>query len=281
MNENCKQLWKILESLKEKRYSYASALKEAKEEGDFSKMQYLMEGLKSAIAEVKGLLQLEVLKLEQQYSQMVKTLEHYEISTAGMPTLESIKKALTNNLEVARKTQQLEKPTLLLIPATSRQSKVKVIDEHKVEGQEDDTYTHRFEDNDLWNGGEPDEVEADNKWRVEIVEGIQDVPQDKEIYNGKRNNYEMLKLWVEKLNNKGLDVINDADAYLTLMMRSLVDGKPVDSKTYTVLNGKSLTKGSLVALGLWNVDGVYLLRDDSGHVNDHLRLRGSVGVDVQ
>ena len=91
----------------------------------------------------------------------------------------------------------------------------------------------------------------------------------------------MVKEWVAKLEAQGLTAINDADTYLTLMMNSLLEKKPVDPNTYTVLNGKNLTESSLVALGDWFDGRVRLLTANPDDSYDYLRLRGSVGVDVQ
>jgi hypothetical protein len=213
--------------------------------------------------------------LEVQYPAMKSTLERYEISPKGMPTWEQVKKGLTP--EVLGKVLKLAEPTLLLVPPTTRKSKVEAIDKHKVKGQTHDTYTYELNDNDLWNGGKS---KTENKWKVSIVEGVQDVEQDEEIYDGKRTNFEMSKAWVKKYEDQGLDVVNDADAYLTLMMKGLVEGKPIDPNTYTVLNGKNLTKTSLVARGLWRDAQVRLLYDHPVHTYNYLRLRASVGVDV-
>lgn len=214
-------------------------------------------------------------KLEVQYPTMKTTLERYEISTIGMPTWEQVKKGLTP--EVLDKALKLTEPTLLLVPPTTRHSKVDAINKHPAKGQKYDTYTYELKDNNLWNGGK---AKTENKWRVLIVEGVQDVAQDEQIYDGKRTNYEMSKLWVKKYEDQGLDVMNDADAYLMLMMKGLAEGKPLDPRTYTVLNGKNLTKSSDVAYGYWFNVQVYLYYDRPGVVFNVLRLRGSVGVDV-
>ncbi len=214
-------------------------------------------------------------KLEAQYPTMKATLERYEISTKGMPTWEQVKKGLTP--EVLDKALKLAEPTLLLVPPTTRQSKVEAIDKHPAKGQKYDTYTYELKDNHLWNG---DKAKTENKWRVAIVDGIQNVAQDHEIYDGKRTNYEMSKLWVKKYEDQGLDVMNDADAYLTLMMKGLAEGKPLDPQTFTVLNGKNLTKSSSVASGRWYNAQVYLYSEYPDDVYNNLRLRGSVGVDV-
>jgi hypothetical protein len=210
--------------------------------------------------------------LEKQYPTMQATLERYEISTKGMPTWEQVRKGLTP--EVLDKALKLAEPTLLLIPPTTRQSKVEAINKHPAEGQKYDTYTYVLKNNDLWNGGKS---KTENKWRVSIVDGVQDVEQDQEIYDGDRNNHDMSNLWVKKLEEQGLDVMNDADAYLTLMMKGLAEGKPIDPNTITVLNGENLTKSSLVAVGGWRDGQVRLGSVNPDATHHSLRLRGSVG----
>jgi len=220
--------------------------------------------------------QTELLKnLEKQYSTMHDTLKIYHISTVGIPAWEQVKKGLTP--EVLDKALKLQEPALLLVPPTTRKSKVEAINKHPAKGQKSDTYTYELNNNDLWNGGKS---QSENKWRVSIVEGIQDVQQDKEINDGKRTNYEMSKLWVKKYENQGLDVMNDADAYLTLMMKGLAEGKPIDPQTWCVLNGKNLTKSTLVALGAWSDGQVYLSDGYPDRSYSYLHLRGSVEVNV-
>lgn len=214
-------------------------------------------------------------KLEAQYPAMKATLERRKISTKGMPTWELIKKGLTP--DVLDKALKHAEPELVLVPPTRRQSKVDAINKYPAKCQKQDTYTYKLNDNDLWNGGKS---QTENKWRVKIDEGVEDVPQDEEIYDGKRTNYEMTKLWVAKYEEEGLDVIDDADEYLVLMMKQMDEGKPVDPNTYTVLNGKSLTKSSLVARGVWVNDRVILVYGNPASVGNGLRLRASVGVDI-
>lgn len=204
---------------------------------------------------------------------MKTSLERRKISTEGMPTWEKIKKGLTP--EVLNKALKLAEPALLLIPPTTRQSKVEAIDKYPSAWQEMDTYTYDFFDNNLWNGGIP---QTENKWRVSIAEGVKDVEQDNEIYDGKRTNFEMAKLWVKKYEKEGLDVMNDADSYLVLMMKSMDEGLPVDQYNYTLLNGKSLTNISMVAYGVWNGNHVDLRGISPGNVDVNLRLRGSVEI---
>ena len=230
-----------------------------------------------AVSEIQlSVEQSELLKnLEAQYPAMKATLERRKIPTEGMPSFEQIKKGLTP--EVLDKALKHKEPALLLIPPTTRKSKVEAIDKYPAKGQKRDTYLYKLDDNDLWNGGKS---QTENKWRVKIDEGVQDVPQDYKIFACRRNNFLMSKLWVEKYAKEDLDVINDADEYLILMMKRLDEGQPIDPKTWCVINGKNMTKNSLVAYGNWGDIQVGLGYDDPDHGNIYLRLRGSVGVDV-
>lgn len=214
--------------------------------------------------------------LEGQHPAMQKALERVKISTAGMPSWEAVKAGLTP--EVVEKALKMQEPTLIMVPPTTRQSKVDAIDKHPAEGQKNNTYTYELRSNDLWNGGN---AKTENRWRVVIVEGAEDVMSDPEITDGKKTNYQMAKAYVEKYADQGLNVINDADTYLSLMLKALAEGKPVDSRTLTVLNAKNATETSSLAGGEWSGARVSL----GGAIHDvsygGLRVRSLVGVDVQ
>jgi hypothetical protein len=132
-----------------------------------------------------------------------------------------------------------------------------------------------LEDNDLWNGGK---YKTENKWEVSIVEGVQDIQPDPEINDGKKTNFQMAKEWLKKLEAQGFDTINDADAYLTLVMKGLAEGKPVDNGSFTILNAKNLTESSLVAGGDWSSTRGCLDTDYPANIRSNLRLRAVVKV---
>jgi len=223
--------------------------------------------------------------LENQYPQMVATLEKYGLMSKRdkMPSWEQIKNYL--NADILEKTLKLEEPTLIIIPPVSRQGMVNAINTHKVKGKEYDTYTSEFENDDLWNGGK---LETNDAWEVAIVTGVQDVKADKAI---KGTNYQRAKAWVRTYADQGVDVINNSRTYLTLMMRSLAAGKPIDifaaSKSINMegmtilnaLNVKNLNESSYVAYGYWNTVqvrfGYSLSYLDN---NSNLRVRGLVRV---
>jgi len=219
--------------------------------------------------------QIELLvTLAKQYITMRATLRRYEISIEDMPTWKLIRKSLTP--EVLGSALKLQEPTLLLVSPTTRESKFEAINKHPVESQKY-AYPFKLEDNDLWNSGK---YKTENKWRVSIVEGVQDIQPDPEINDGKKTNFQMAKEWLKKLEAQGLDTINDADAYLTLVMKGLAEGKPVDNGSFTILNAKNLTESSLVAGGDWSSARGCLDTDYPANVRSNLRLRGMVEVDV-
>jgi hypothetical protein len=285
-NKKCKKWDGQLRELRGKhaefRQAYADALQFAEQNPGVRETAF--GGCRVLFGEIKVLVlalredfpRLKLAKfLEKDYVKMRGTLEHYEISTDGMPSWEQVKKGLTR--EVLDKALKLLEPTLLLVPPTTRQSKVEAINKHPAKGQTENAFMAEFDDNDLWNGGSD---QTETRWRVFIVEGVQNMAQDDEICDGSRKNFEMVKLWVKKFEKEGLDVINDADTYLTLMMKGLAEEKPMDpNTTNTVLNGINLKEGSVVVTGGW-VDGVTLGFDDPVDVFNDLRLRGLVRVDV-
>jgi len=221
--------------------------------------------------------QAELLKtLESQHPQMRAALERVKISTEGIPSWEAVKAGLTP--EVLDKALKMEQPTLLMVPPTTRQSKVEASNKNPAQGQKHDTYIYELKSNDLWNGGR---AKTENRWRVAIAEGTEDVMPDPQITDGEKTNYQMAKAYVEKYAKDGLDVINDADTYLSLMLKALAEGKPVDPKSFTVLNAKNVAETSYLARGFWNGDLVNLDHTLPGDSNDRLRLRSLVWVDPQ
>jgi hypothetical protein len=83
---------------------------------------------------------------------------------------------------------------------------------------------------------------------------------------------------VEKFIAQGLDVISDADTYLTLIMKALAEGEIIDENTFTVINGKSLTETTRVAGGVYFNNQVRLLSLIPDGKFGRLRVRGLVKV---
>jgi hypothetical protein len=213
-------------------------------------------------------------KFEAQFSLMQATLDRYEISMQEMPTWEQISMGLTQ--EVLEKALLLAEPTLLLVPPTTRKEKVEAINRNPSEWHKHETVIFRITDDSLWDSGNANPA---NKWRILIVDGVQNVEQDSAIFNGKRKNFEIVKQWVKKYEEQGLKVMNDADAYLVLTMKGQTEEKPVDTNTKTVLNGANLKPEALVAYGSGG-DRVDLLYDQPDNIGDSFRLRGMIEVAV-
>lgn len=183
-----------------------------------------------------------LLALEKQYPNMRKALEAYKISTKGMPPWRHIKKGLTQ--DVLRSAMKLTEPSLLLIPPTTRKEKYTAINTYPTANPEE--WRINLNDDKAWS---PESERSGGEWcywRAVIVEGAQnvDVEHDPFLRTLVNDVREPIRLgvadWVDVLKSQGVNVMEGADAYMTLMMKSLVEGRPIDTRTYTVLNAKHL-----------------------------------------
>jgi len=202
--------------------------------------------------------------LKKQYTKMKSVLKRYKIPETGIPVWEKIKCGLTP--EILEKVLNLKEPALLLVAPTTRQSKVEAIRKHRIRKQKTDVETYEFDNDNLWNGGKS---ETNTQWRVVIVDGMKDIPADQEISG---TNEEMVRKWNEKYAKDALDIINDANTYLTLMMRGIAEGNPPDQHYLTVLNLKNLTESAPLAYGNYEYENriVHLCGNFAGSKNDNL-----------
>jgi hypothetical protein len=163
----------------------------------------------------------------------------------------------------------------LLIADNDRHGKMAAINDNEVPGQEYDTAFYDQNNKDLWNGGQ--EWPEHGQWQYKILQGEQDVADDSKI---RGTNFQRSKAWVAKIEKAGLEVLTGADPYLAAVRQALLEEKPLDKNTFTVLNAKNLTNSSHVARGNWDRVRVRLsgVIPDGSYVN--LRVRASVGVDV-
>lgn len=223
--------------------------------------------------------------LEKQYLAMVSALERYTLLPSGrehyydgdnprsfLPSWKKIKSCLS--VDVLERVRRLEEPILVIVPPVTRQAMVEAINAHNVKGKEHDTYTHQFENNDLWNGGRQ---RCNDEYEVVIVTGVQDVQDDPSIQG---TNNTRAKKWLKKYASQGIDVVNDAQTYLALMINRLAVGKPIDRETWTVVNAKNLTETSvLIAGGRYYYDErVIFSIAYPGRSYVDLRLRGLVRI---
>ncbi|WP_437626014.1 hypothetical protein [Sorangium sp. So ce1151] len=216
--------------------------------------------------------------LEAQHQQMSATLRRYEIPTEGMPTWESVRRALTS--ELLKKVQKLKEPALLLISPTTRKAKIEAIEAHPIDAQLYETDAEDVEDNNLWNN---DIDKSENTWRVVIAEGAQDVKADPDVANnpdGYADYVNIAAAWTRKLEAQGLEVMQGADTYLTLVMKSLAEEKPIDTNTFTALNASRLSDPyDQIAYGKWNDGQLCLFTSvtvDIIEIYPKFRLRGMI-----
>lgn len=200
-------------------------------------------------------------------------------SNKGMPTRIQIVDSLT--IEILDRALRIHnkfggEPLGLLVADNDRHAKKRAIDHHKVSGQKYDTYMYDPDNTDLWNGGRP--WVKSKRWEYLITNGQEDIPNDPRI-RGK--NYPKTQAWVQKYAEEDLDVLSGADEYLTLQRYALSQGKRIDRRSFTVLNARSLTESSLVAVGRWYNARVSLSNDNPGNVYADLRLRSAERVPLK
>ncbi len=230
--------------------------------------------------------------LEGDYTRMLEALRKFGISLEGAPTFEAIKKGLTP--EVLEKAFKLQEPTLSLIPPLTRLQMMNAIDSQPGRGQLSLRGGTFQADNDLlWNEGL---AEENLGWEVYIEEGAQDVPFDKDIYwerkpdANRRNGRERITrdqviLWLQKYTKQGLEVMSGARRYLTLMLKSLAEEKPIGNEFWTVLNPHAVSKDKKAGqpLGIGILRGYVSLALDYANIPSlngraGIRLRGAVRV---
>jgi len=180
-------------------------------------------------------------KMEKYYTAMKACFKKLRISTEGAPSWEAVKKGL--NSEVLQKSVHLGKPTLILVPPGDFESKLKAYCQYG--GGE--AMWDRMKNRELWFGGVKEDPA---EWRVFVVDGKLNIDADPEIVRDRAlakrgahpetDNFRMCKVWVRKNAELGLDVVNDVQVYFPLFLRSQLEGKPIDEKSCTVLNGKNV-----------------------------------------
>ncbi len=211
-------------------------------------------------------------ELEQHYDRMMEVLTHYKIPTSECPRKEKVLGALKP--EILSVLIDLCEPRLLLVSPENRMMKMNALDSNRRKKQ-DPGHIYDVQDNNLWNGGNTN-VEK-QKWRVGVVEGKRDGINPISI--NATITRENIKDAVKKYRERGFDVVNDADTYLTLMMLSLAEDRPIDFLSATVLNGKNITNSSPFAFGRYTqwVKGkgmagrIWLVETSHTTGEDHLR----------
>jgi hypothetical protein len=238
---------------------------------------------REAVGEKMSLRESELFEnMEKQYFLMIAALEGSGISMAGIPHWYEVEAGI---LELLDKIPDLAEPTLILVPPVSRMALIKAINKkYPVQGTENIHY--RLENNDLWNNGR---LEEEKEWRVCIAEGVENVKnlrlkKEGMIKDGKRPSHSaVVGFLLQKYRDHGLDVICDANTYLSLAMASMAAGKLIDTKRFTVLNGRIVSEDIMSEIAYGGCENGQMILDANGRtpISPYdVRLRGLVPVPV-
>ncbi|MBU1092749.1 hypothetical protein KJ836_03740 [Patescibacteria group bacterium] len=220
------------------------------------------------------------LELEAQYSERLNTLKHYGFldesgeakeGNVKVPTYEEAMATFKpEELEIA---SNFQKPTLLLIPETSFEAKVKAMDAHKQGMQENNTYVNEiYSETDSGS----DKITG---WRAAIVDGAQEM----KAYEGDKLDLRFDKrIEARKATRKEGEKGMDRHRYALLMMEAIKNGNPVDKELYTLLDDDSALSDSNVPGANFYpaVRRVRFYWYDPDGVSGDARFRSSVGGDV-
>jgi hypothetical protein len=220
------------------------------------------------------------LELEAQYGARLDTLKHYgflnESGEAKKGDIQkpSFEKAMSTfkpeELEVA---SHFQEPTLLLVPETSFDAKVKALDAHKQGVQEIDTYVDEIYSK---TDSGSDKITG---WRAVIVDGAQEM----KTYEGDDLDLRFDKrIAARKATRKKGERGMDRHRYVLLMMEAVKNGDPVDKEFYTLLDDDSALSDSYVPSASFRPGdrGVVFSGFRPVIVYGRARFRASVGGDV-
>jgi hypothetical protein len=158
----------------------------------------------------------------------------------------------------------------LLVPPMGYREMIAAIDRKKVFKDQGDVQV--TEGDDYWKGDNAlmSESCTANGWGVAIAEGGEvDLNRAMEISDKASDDrldaIQIIDLWMEKYGEQGLDVIDDARTYLTLLMKYLAKKKPME-KPFTgvnVLNGGHNRDPEKIAYAEWDRSLTYLSSHNS------------------
>ena len=182
----------------------------------------------------------------------------------------------TFKLKELKIASHFQKPTLLLIPETSFDAKIKALDAHKQGIQENETHINEvYSESDSGS----DKITG---WRAVIVDGAEEM----EAYKGDNPDLrfdERIKnrKAARKSGEKGMD----RHRYVLLMMEAIKNGDPVDKKCHTLLDDDLTLFDSDSDFGVPNASfnlrnhNVRFYLYGSSDVYRGARFRSSVGGD--
>lgn len=241
--------------------------------------QRLHGELRKKIADVRGRIrsfivtdtveQAETFDWQQQYAEAVTTLRRFGFAGDVVPAFEAIQGAF--NAEKREAISGFREPALILVPNVSFEAKVRAIGASgiasrtcvnesvfgsvcKDEGQEQTTF---------W---QPVVIESEQEMDTASFDDPSLTLRDR--IDAVRGNC--------SAHVSGID----RDRYAILMMHALRKGKPIDCRTWTILDRDSALDGSTVPHGGWDVHRVRFDRCCVDDVSEGARFRFSVVGDV-
>lgn len=167
----------------------------------------------------------------------------------------------------------MQRPVLLLVPNTSGKRYLEALDGKKpIEGQIN-AYVSEWTRGALKRADKKDNVVEDDisGWKWAIVEGDTELPAPKDNRELLETRLETFKRENESKGVNGMDL----KQYTLLQMQALLEGKPLDQQSCTILSGEPV-KNSLVAACNWNARKVYLAECFVNFQDVDARFRPSV-----
>lgn len=224
--------------------------------------QSTMDALQRALENIEGF------DFEKQCARFLETRETFGLNNDNAPTAEQF--GGWYNAERQEAASKLCKPTVVIGRNNETfEQYVKAIDESGL--AQCDTYVNE-------SVFKPQETPEDDGWRIDIVDGAQEMEVASYDDNTKILGERIAAAQEHrKANNlSGLDRKKSA----LLFMQSLKDGNPVDQTYYTLLDEDEACEGNVVPRSYWSGDLVGFGRGFAGDRRGGARFRSSVGGDV-
>ena len=98
--------------------------------------------------------------------------------------------------------------------------------------------------------------------------------------DNKKTDYEKIKALLQNKKDQGLDVLNDFNDCLTLAMKSLIEQKPLNVNSVTVLNAESITAASHLALFSYSDKFLKVVTKLPGYSSDPFHVRGLLEINI-
>ena len=214
------------------------------------------------------------LNLDEQYSERLTTLKEFGFLKEDKVKTPSFEEAMSTfkpeELEIA---SHFQKPTLLLVPENSFETKVKSLNGYNDGMMLDETYIDR---NYFYSDSGSDQIVG---WRVVIVDGANEM----EAYEGDDLKAKLGERVESKKNSrKSGEKGMDRHRYVMLMMEAIRNNNPVDQKSHTILDDDPALTHCFVPFSGFDTGyhEVSFYQSHPNLVDSNMFLRSSVGGDV-